>query len=125
VAQEQPAPAPPAQEQRADSGAPAVAPAPQLTVRSLVSKLAAKKARKGKTVSVGLATTAPLTAVTAQLVNAKKQVLGKGSAASLASAGSLKVKLSKSLKRGSYTMVVAGTDAQGRMVTASRRLTVR
>jgi methionine-rich copper-binding protein CopC len=77
------------------------AAAPKLTVTA--PKLVAKKVAKAKGFSVKLSTTAPLTAVTAQLKKGSK-VVGKGSLKSLTGSGTLKVKVAKKLKKGTYTL---------------------
>jgi hypothetical protein len=89
--------------------------APKLTVTA--PRLVAKKVAKAKGFSVKLSTTAPLTGLTAQLKKGSK-VVGKGSLKSLTGSGTMKLKVTKKLKKGTYTLAFAGTAAAGKLATA-------
>jgi hypothetical protein len=108
-----------------DSGA-STAPMPTVAVKSPSRKArSAKRLRKGRSLAVGVTTSAPLHDVSVALTPARgPKVLGSGRLASLAGSGTVKVKLGKSLKPGRYVLLVGGTDDQGRRVTAKRAFTV-
>lgn len=104
---------------------PVVAPAPAAPkLTATAPKLVGKKIAKAKSFKVKLKATAPLTAVTGQLKKGAK-VLGKGSLKRLGSAGTMKFKVSKKLKKGGYTLVFAGKDADGRAVSTTVPVKVR
>ncbi|HEX8085794.1 MAG TPA: hypothetical protein VF529_15995 [Solirubrobacteraceae bacterium] len=120
-AEQAPPPPPPS----GDSGA-STAPMPTVAVKSPSRKArSAKRLRKGRSLAVGVTTSAPLHDVSVALTPARgPRVLGSGRLASLAGSGTVKVKLGKSLKPGRYVLLVGGTDDQGRRVTAKRAFTV-
>ena len=89
--------------------------APKLTVTA--PKLVAKKISKARRFSVKLSTTAPLTGVTGQLKKGSK-VFGKGSLKSLASKGTMKFKVTRKLKKGTYTLAFAAQGAEAKLTTA-------
>jgi hypothetical protein len=82
------------------------------------------KAPKKKALALRLTSTERITAVTAQL-RAKKGTVGKGKLAAIDGKATLKLKLSKKLKKGKYTLDLVGTDAAGRQRSTSAALTVR
>ncbi|MEA2272710.1 MAG: hypothetical protein QOI98_1418 [Solirubrobacteraceae bacterium] len=86
---------------------------------SLTTKSAtAKKVNKAKSLSLNLKSSEALTNLTAKLLKGKTTV-GKGSLRQLSGSGTLKLKLSKKLKKGSYTLNLAGSDASGAKLTAT------
>ena len=127
-------PAPPAappqqqQQQPAPGSPPVSAPAPKLTVRALSRRArTAKRLRKGRRFAASVATTAPLTRVTAVLVPARRrtQVVASGRTARIAKTGSVRLKLRRAARRGRYLLIVAGIDSSGRRVIAQRTVSVR
>ena len=82
-----------------------------------------KRAKAKKTVKVKLKTTEPLTAVAVRLSKGKT-VYGTGKLAKLTSTGTVKFKLKKAIKKGTYAFDVAGTDSQGARRIASLKLKV-
>jgi hypothetical protein len=90
------------------------------TVSALNVKAASTLKAKGKAASVKLTGTA--TAITGTLKKGTKKV-GSGKLAALAGKGTLKLKLSKKLKKGSYKLTLAGTNADG--TTGTRTSTVK
>jgi hypothetical protein len=71
----------------------------------------AKKAKKGKSISVKLTSTAPVANLKAKLKKAsgKGATLATGKLASLDGKGRLKLKFKKTLKKGKYKLLVTGT----------------
>jgi hypothetical protein len=102
------------------------APAPsQQSAGPLPVKLLSTSAKaKNRVLAVKLRSSEPLTAIGARLSRGSK-VFGTGKLARLNGAGTLKVKVPKSLKKGAYALDVAGTDGQGRRRIASFKLKVR
>jgi redox-regulated HSP33 family molecular chaperone len=89
-----------------------------------LAKATAKRMAKGKTLTLRLRSTGALSAVTVQVRKGSK-VVGKGTAKQLAGTGAVKVRLSKALGKGRYTVAVTGTDASGAKQTATAALKVR
>ena len=122
-----PAPAPPQSAPQPGAASSTTPAAGRLTVSSLSRKArSARRLRKGRSVAVAVATTAPLKNVTALLVpsSRRSQVLGSGRSASVARRGTVRLKLKKAAKRGRYVLLVSGIDAQGRRIVAQRAVTV-
>jgi hypothetical protein len=71
----------------------------------------AKKAKKGKSISVKVRSTAPVTNLSAKLKKSsgKGGTLASGKLAQLNGAGKLKLKFKKTLKKGKYALLLAGT----------------
>jgi hypothetical protein len=82
-----------------------------------------KRAKAKKAVKVKLKTTEALTAVAVRLSKGKT-VYGTGKLAELAGTGTVKFKLKKAIKKGTYAFDVVGTDGQGRRRIASLKLKV-
>jgi hypothetical protein len=104
--------------------APAPAPAsaaPQLTVKP--SKASAKKLTKTHKYAVTVSATGPLNAVSARLLKGKKAI-GTATLKRLEGSAKLTLKLGKKtkVKKGSYSVVVSGTDDQGRVVTTQAKV---
>jgi hypothetical protein len=109
----------------ATATAPATAPSTQ-TAGPLPVTLVSKKvkaAKPKKTVAIKLKASEPLTAVGIRISKGKK-AFGTGKAAKLSGAGTIKVKVAKGLKKGSYILDVAGTDGKGQRRIASFKLKV-
>lgn len=102
-------------------GLPAATP---LQLKVTAPKLVAKKVAKAKGFSVKLQTSAPLTAVTGQLKKGSK-VVGKGSLKRLTGRGTMKLKVAKKLKKGTYTLAFSGKGADGRAATAAVAVKVK
>lgn len=96
--------------------APAPAAAPATTIRIGTRSASAKRA-KG-TLKVALASDAAVTGVVATLRKGAKKV-GTGRLASLNGKGTLKLKVSRKLKPGAYSLAVTARDARGATVGAS------
>lgn len=105
-----------------DAGTPPPAAAPKLTVTA--PKLVARKVSKARRFSVKLSSSAPLTGVVGQL-KAGSRVLAAGKLASLGSSGAMTLKLTKKLKRGTYTLAFSGRDAAGQTAAAAVAVKVR
>ena len=101
-APEEPAPAPsePQPQQPANEA---------FTIDAKAGKVSAKKAKKGKSIAVKVTTSRAVEQVTATLKQGKK-TLGTGRVAPFGGSGTLKVKLAKALKKGTYTLTVVGRD---------------
>lgn len=109
---------------------PAAAPAPvtalsssgPLPVKVTSRRFKAKKVKKGMTIK--LKASEPLTKIGAQLKKGKK-VVGKGSLAKLNKGkGSLRLK-AKRLKKGTYVLDLAGTDATGARRFTAVKISIR
>jgi hypothetical protein len=83
-----------------------------------------KKAKKGKTVKVKLKSSEALTDVGVRIAKGSA-VYGTGKLAKLGRTGTVKVKLAKALKKGTYSFDVAGTDANGARRVGSLKLKVK
>jgi hypothetical protein len=98
--------------------------APQLTVKA--PKASAKKLAKAHKYKISATSTGPLNAVSARLLKGKKAV-ATAKLARLNGTASLVLKLAKKakVKKGTYSVVVSGTDDQGRVVTTSVKVKVK
>jgi hypothetical protein len=103
-------------------GAPAAGAAVKLKLAT--KSVAAKQAKKGKSLALKISSSGKVTGLKATLKKGKASV-GAGKLASLDGTGTLKVKLSKTLKKGSYTLSLAGSDSAGKKVAAAAKLSVR
>jgi hypothetical protein len=83
-----------------------------------------KVAKKGKAVSIGLRSSEPLSGLTGTLQKGKKK-LGSGKLAKLASTGTLKVKVKKKVKKGTYAFALTAKDSAGRPVKATFSIKVK
>ena len=90
---------------------------------TLVTK-SLKRAKAKKAVKVKMKTTEALTAVAVRLSKGSK-VFGTGKLSKLTRTGTVKFKLKKAIKKGTYAFDVAGTDGQGRRRIATLKLKVR
>jgi hypothetical protein len=95
-----------------------------LPVTLATTATSAKKVKKAKSLSLKLKSTEKITALTAKLLKGTTSY-GKGSLAELNGSGTLKLKLSKKLKKGSYTVNLAGTDSAGNKLTATAKYKVK
>jgi hypothetical protein len=95
-----------------------------LPVKLSTTATTAKKVKKSESLSLKLKSTEKITALTAKLLKGKTSY-GKGSLAELNGNGTLKLKLSKKLKKGSYTLNLAGSDAAGNKLTATAKYRVK
>jgi hypothetical protein len=82
------------------------------------------KAPKKKSLSLKLTSTEKITGLVAQL-RSKSKTVAKGKLATISGKGTLKLKLSKKLKKGKYTLDLVGKDASGAQRSTSAALTVR
>jgi hypothetical protein len=76
------------------------------------SKAKAAKAKKGKSLSLKLKSTEQVTGITATLKKGST-TYGTGKLASLNGSGTLKVKLKKAMKKGTYKLQLKGSTAAG------------
>lgn len=83
-----------------------------------------KRAKAKKTIRVKLSSSEPLTDVAVRLAKGRR-VFGTAKLARLDGSGTFKIKLRRSLKKGTYAFDVVGTDAQNRRRQAAFRLKVR
>jgi hypothetical protein len=114
-----PAPTTPAPTPATGGGSSQAAPLP---VTLATKKL--KRAKAKKRVAVKLKSSEALTSVDVRLSRGTT-VFGTGKLAKLNGTGSVKFKLKKALKKGSYAFDVAGTDAKGARRIASFKLAVK
>ena len=93
---------------------------------ALPVKLATTKVKrpKGKSLALKLTATEKVTGLVAQLRSGKRTA-GKGKLAVISGKATLKLKLAKKLKKGKYTLDLAGKDAAGIQRTTAASLTVR
>lgn len=103
----------------ASGGSSQAAPAPVTLVTKKI-----KRAKRKKAVKVKLRTAEPLTKVAVRLSKGKK-VYGTGKLARLTKTGTVRFKLKRTIKKGTYAFDVAGTDGDGRRRIASLKLKVR
>lgn len=96
------------------------APAPSV---KLLTK-SVKKAKKGKKISLKFSASSELKSVALRLSKGRK-VFGTGKAARLSGTKTLKVKLSKALRKGTYQLAFAGSDSTGRRSVGSFKLKVK
>jgi hypothetical protein len=87
-----------------------VASSGPLPVKVVTKK--AKRLRKGKKLAIKLTSREKITKLAAQLRKGS-MVVGKGKLAQLSRRGTLRLKLTKTLRRGKYTLDLAGNDAHG------------
>ena len=89
-----------------------------------VSSTKFKAAKVRKSMALKLSSTETITNLGAQLKKGSK-VVGKGKLAKLAGKGTLKLKISKKLKKGKYVLDLAGTDSSGARRFTVAKITVR
>lgn len=96
---------------------PAAAPAPETTVKASVAKSArsAKRIKRGRSLPVKLSFSAPVTDVRVGLVRGSKTYAG-ATAKKVESSATVRVKPKRTVKPGSYKLVIGATDGQGRRV---------
>lgn len=116
-----PAPAPTPEPTGGEGGSKPAPASPAAVLTLNTKKLSARKVKKAPKLSVS--TSSPVTEFTAQLKKGKK-TLGTAKLAKLEKSATVKVKLKKGLKKGSYTVVLRGKDSQGRIVGSTTKLKV-
>jgi hypothetical protein len=122
-----PGAAPAATAAPAPGGGPAPTPAPpaqSFTLTVKAPKVSAKKAKKGRTVAVGVTVSREVSSVLAVLRKGKKEV-GRGSLGKVAKSGKVKLLLGKALKKGAYSLYVEAKDAAGTTVSRTVKVTVK
>jgi hypothetical protein len=122
-----PAPAPPTTPTPPPSTAPAPQPQPGTTISIATRSASAKKLRKARKLGVSLRSSAPVHDVKVTLKRGSK-TLASGKLARMASSGKVTLKLkgkAAKLKPGSYRLIAAATDDQGRPTSAGRTLKVK
>lgn len=92
-----------------------------LPVKLLSSKA---KAPKSKALALKLSSTEKITGLVAQLRQGSRTV-GKGKLASISGKATLKLKLSRKLKKGKYLLDLVGKDAQGQQRSTTASLTLK
>jgi hypothetical protein len=83
-----------------------------------------KAVKKGASLALKLRSSEKITQVAAQLRKGKS-VYGKGKMATLDGTATLKVKISKKLAKGKYTLDIAGNDASGAHRLTAASITIR
>jgi hypothetical protein len=95
-----------------------------LPVKLSTTATTAKKIKKAKSLSLKLKSTEKITALSAKLLKGKT-TYGKGKLAQIDGSATLKLRLSKKLKKGSYTVTLAGTDSGGNALTTTAKYKVK
>jgi hypothetical protein len=103
-------------------GGPTTAPGPTTLHVKLAGK-SVKAPKKGKRLPVKLKSSETVTKIAARLVKGKK-VVGSGKLAKLSRKGTLKLKVRK-LKKGAYTLQLAGRNADGALGTVAFKIKVK
>jgi hypothetical protein len=119
----QPAPQPEPQPQPAPQQAGSRAAPSDFVLTAKAPKVSAKKARKAKSIAVAVTTSRPIQKLTATLKKGKKTI-GTGTLTAFKGKGTLKVKVPRTLKKGSYQLLIAGSD-NGVTVARTLKLTIR
>lgn len=101
---------------------PATGATPPLAVKLTTKSASAKKAKKS--VSVKLTASEAVTGLSASLVKGTK-TYAKGKLASADGAATLKLKVKKKLKAGSYSLKLQGTDSAGQLRRATFKFKVK
>lgn len=83
-----------------------------------------RSARRGKRITLKVRASQPITKLAAQLKKGKK-VFAKGARAKLNGSGRLKLKVTRKLRKGTYVLDLAGTDASGARRFTAARLKIR
>ena len=96
----------------------------QLPVTLLTKSAKAKKAKKGKKLALKVQSSEAITNLAVQIRNAKK-TFGRARLASLNGTATLKLKLKKALKKGSYVVDLVGDNAQGQHLATAAKLKVK
>lgn len=99
-------------------------PLGQVSVKATPTKLKRKKAKKGRKLTFTVTPSERLTDATVS-VNKGSKAFGSVKAATLEGATKVKLKLKKSLKKGSYQLAVNGTRADGSKGAGSVKLKVK
>ena len=102
---------------------PAPAESFTLTVKP-PSKVSARKAKKGKTLAVGVTVSREVKSITSILRRGSKTV-ARGSRGTTSGSAKLKLLIAKSLKKGKYSLYTEAVDAQGTKVSRTIALKVR
>ena len=102
-----------------DTGTPAPTGVSTLNLKVIASKLSARKLKRARSVSVKLSSGEAITGLTASLRKGSR-TLAKGSLASLSGTGTMKLKLARKakLRKGTYSLVLKGTNAAGQAASA-------
>jgi len=103
------------------SSAPAARPA---ALRLTVRRASARTVSRRHALTVGVATTAPLTKVTALLLDRRGKKVATGALARLSGKGTLKLRVRRTLRKGAYTLRVTGRDGSGTVVAKLARVTL-
>jgi hypothetical protein len=113
--------APPASSEAANSGAQQAAPAPAAAPAPFtvtVPKLTAAKLKKGKRFAVSVKAAAPVKGLKVTLMKGSRAV-ATGTLKSLSGTKQVRLKVSRKLAKGSYRLLVKGTDASGKAVSGT------
>ena len=118
------APAPPAPPTTSPQSPPASGGPATLALKVVAGKQKARTVSKKKALTVGLEAGEPLTGISGKLARGKK-TLGTGKLASLSGKGKLKLKVRKKVKKGTYTLTISATKADGRKATTAVQVRLR
>ena len=118
VVQKAAAPAPAPAAEPAPAAQPAPVPYVGAPTVTLLTKTA-RRAKKGKVLALRLRGSAPLVGVAAQLRKGRTS-LGYARLARMPGTGTLKLKLTRALKKGTYTLDIAGSSENGRVLTTAK-----
>src|SRR4051812_13093721 len=102
------------------SSAPAARPALRVTVR----RTSARAASRRHALTVAVSTTAPLTQVRGLLLDRRGKKVATGALARLSGKGTLKLRVRRTLRKGTYTVRVTGRDGSGTVVAKLARVTL-
>ena len=84
----------------------------------------AKRANRRRMLALRVTSRGKVTGLEGTLSAGRRRV-GRGRLAQVNGRGTLKLKLSRALKRGAYTLLLAGTNPDGRRATRTARLRIR
>lgn len=118
VVEQPPPPPPPAPPAQPTPVAPVVFIRPEPPFTVTVPKLSAKRLKKGRSFTVLVEPTAPVTRLTVTLSKGVK-VLAKGSLASLPRAARVRVTIAKKVAKGTYKLTFAAFGANGKKVAGA------
>ena len=108
----------------APAGPQAPPPAQSFTLAVKAPKVSARKAKKGKTIAVGVTVSREVQSITSILRRGKTEV-GRGSLGRTAGSAKLKVLVAKKLKKGRYSLYTEAVDAQGTKVSRTVAVKVK
>jgi hypothetical protein len=100
------------------------APARPAALHVAVRRTSARTVSRRHALTVAVSTTAPLTQVKALLLDRRGKKVGSGALARLSGKGTLKLRVRRTLRKGTYTVRVTGRDGSGTVVSKLARVTL-